>query len=563
MCKILVLNGSPRGRHGNTHKLIEKFLEGLKEVEEGLEIEYIEIRNKNIKDCTGCFSCWNKTPGKCVHKDDMDELLEKFIIADTIIWATPLYHYTMTSILKRFIERTLPINEPYIVKKGNVFGHPERYSTREKKNILISNCGFPEHHNFEVMVAEFKKITGDQICEKILCVQGELLSVKSLENKIKWYLEEVKKAGREFKEKGYIKEHTSKLLKEPLIPIEDFIEMANLSWQIEGETAPTLKTALGEDGKKIKGTRRDSLKGYNFLKLMQYSFNAINAKNMDVILAFDFTDLKEEHYFMIQDGKCTLKKGKSDHYTTKIITTYETWRKISSGELDGGQAMLEGLYRIDGDLGLMMHLGKLFGSNIEEKSKEQDEKSNEVLGINGEKWMVFSFIPWIFSWIFINQSLKLGIVLPLCISIGIIAKKKKEKALTYFEKTNVLYFTILLIVALFEYEVFKNKGSEINYFAMAFIWLHSIFISKPLTAGYSKYRYDISIENNPIFIKTNNILTLFWSGIFFIQGITYILFKKYGHFKFLVVSYLGIFIALKFTDWFSSWYPEKIAKGRI
>lgn len=233
MNKILVLNGSPRGKNGNTHKLVDKFLEGIKEIDTKTIIEYVELKNKNIKNCIGCFSCWNRTPGKCVQKDDMYELLEKFIEADIIIWATPLYHYTMTSILKKFVERTLPLNEPYIVKKGDVFGHPERYDIRKKKNILISNCGFPEYHNFQLLIDEFKKISKEQLNGSILCVEGELLSIKPLQNRIKWYLDGVKKAGKEFAVDGYIHEETLKLLKKPLIPIEEFIEMANLSWQVD------------------------------------------------------------------------------------------------------------------------------------------------------------------------------------------------------------------------------------------------------------------------------------------------------------------------------------------
>lgn len=175
--------------------------------------------------------------------------------------------------------------------------------------------------------------------------------------------------------------------------------------------------------------------------------------------------------------------------------------------------------------------------------------------------MSLSFIPWILSWIFINRNLLLGVIVPLSISIGIIVIKRKAKSIIYFEKINVLYFAILLIIGYFGDEILANNGSEINYFAMALIWLNSVFDNKPLTADYLKYRYDISIEKNPVFIKTNNILILFWSGIFVIQGIIYITLKSYGYFKITLLLYLLIFVALKFTNRFSMWYPKKIASG--
>ena len=71
--KVLAINGSPRGQFGNTEVLLKPFLEGCAEA--GAEIETIYLKDKEIKHCIGCFTCWTKTPGKCIHKDDMEELL--------------------------------------------------------------------------------------------------------------------------------------------------------------------------------------------------------------------------------------------------------------------------------------------------------------------------------------------------------------------------------------------------------------------------------------------------------------------------------------------------------
>ncbi len=95
MMSILVLNGSPKAEKSNTMRLTNNFLEGAG----WKEIEIIHLVNKEIRNCTGCFSCWNKTPGKCVIKDDMSEILEKIISADTIIWSFPLYYYNVPGIM--------------------------------------------------------------------------------------------------------------------------------------------------------------------------------------------------------------------------------------------------------------------------------------------------------------------------------------------------------------------------------------------------------------------------------------------------------------------------------
>ena len=79
---VLVLNGSPKAGASNTMKLTAAFLEGLGRA----DIETINISGENIKHCTGCYACWEKTPGVCCIADDMHNLLQKYIASDLVIW---------------------------------------------------------------------------------------------------------------------------------------------------------------------------------------------------------------------------------------------------------------------------------------------------------------------------------------------------------------------------------------------------------------------------------------------------------------------------------------------
>lgn len=54
--------------------MVEGFVDGLEEKSD-LAVEYIELRDKEIEGCIGCFSCWTRTPGECVYEDDMNDLL--------------------------------------------------------------------------------------------------------------------------------------------------------------------------------------------------------------------------------------------------------------------------------------------------------------------------------------------------------------------------------------------------------------------------------------------------------------------------------------------------------
>lgn len=234
MTNVLILNGSPRGKEGNTAKIIDSFVRGLKKGGPDYNFENIELNEKEIKSCTGCYACWKENAGECVYDDDMQNLLPKYIDADLMIWATPLYHYGMTSIMKQFIERTLPVNKPKIIKKGDTYSHPRRYDLGNKQNILISTCGFPEHSNFELLKKQFERITEGGLDEKILSVMGELLSIKIMREEVSWYLDAAEKAGEEFAEEGSFSKNTKKTLRKKLVSAEGYVEMANASWEQGG-----------------------------------------------------------------------------------------------------------------------------------------------------------------------------------------------------------------------------------------------------------------------------------------------------------------------------------------
>src|SRR5512135_386020 len=100
--KVLILSASPR-KGGNSDLLCDQFLRGAKEA--GNHVEEIFLRDKKINYCTGCGTC-QENGGKCIQKDDIAEVLDKMIVADVIVMATPVYFYTMNGQMKTLIDRT-------------------------------------------------------------------------------------------------------------------------------------------------------------------------------------------------------------------------------------------------------------------------------------------------------------------------------------------------------------------------------------------------------------------------------------------------------------------------
>ena len=93
--KVLALNSSPHGDgESKTELMLNSLVEGMRSA--GTEVEVVDLRKKKVNNCAGCFSCWTKTPGTCIHKDDMtQELFPKWLESDLVILASPLYHFTV------------------------------------------------------------------------------------------------------------------------------------------------------------------------------------------------------------------------------------------------------------------------------------------------------------------------------------------------------------------------------------------------------------------------------------------------------------------------------------
>lgn len=143
--KFIIFNGSPSGKNGATSVIGEAFLSGAKKA--GADVEHVYLSEKDITYCKGCFTCWFKTPGKCVLQDDMEELLAKYRTADVVCFATPVFTWNMTANLKTFVDRLAPLKSPLIVENQSDFDFADSIP-KTQKFVVISNCGFPGNNNF-------------------------------------------------------------------------------------------------------------------------------------------------------------------------------------------------------------------------------------------------------------------------------------------------------------------------------------------------------------------------------------------------------------------------------
>ena len=94
--KIAILNGSPRKQ--NTAAMVEAFAEGAKSA--GHQVEVYHVGKMKIAGCLGCEYCHGKGEGKCIQKDDLEKLMPAYLESDMIVFASPIYYFTMTAQLE-------------------------------------------------------------------------------------------------------------------------------------------------------------------------------------------------------------------------------------------------------------------------------------------------------------------------------------------------------------------------------------------------------------------------------------------------------------------------------
>ncbi len=219
--KILVLNGSPR-KDSDTMILTSAFLEGLKDN----DIEIINIIEKDIKPCVGCFSCLKRDEIKCAIDDYQNEILDKIIDSDVIIYSFPLYFYSVPSHLKASWDRLLPLTKWELIKTGDRYDHVLKCDLSKKKFIIISGCGLPDFEdNFKALKIMCKNTFYYPIC--IFARETPILHNPNANPITAPFINKFREAGIEFSKTLDLKEETIEELEKPMLCSDIYMEIVN------------------------------------------------------------------------------------------------------------------------------------------------------------------------------------------------------------------------------------------------------------------------------------------------------------------------------------------------
>lgn len=222
--KILVLNGSPKKKSDTMH-LTNSFFEGMNLVTSN-DIEIIDVIEKEIAPCRGCFGCWAAGNAKCVIDDYQNTILEKYLSADLCIWSFPLYCFGLPSHLKAVLDRFIPLVKMDMVQVGDEVRHVCNADLSQKKNIIICGAGFPySEGNFEGVKITGKKCFHDPTM--IFVPETPLLNVEEAKSVADIKKAQFIEAGKEFAQNGKLTEETITTLESLMISNEDYLRKIN------------------------------------------------------------------------------------------------------------------------------------------------------------------------------------------------------------------------------------------------------------------------------------------------------------------------------------------------
>ena len=532
---ILIINGSPRGAKSNSMKLTEAFIHGMEEMLP-IHTDILTISQLDIKPCTGCFCCWKNTPGKCCICDDMAMIIEKIINTDVVVYSFPLYYFGLPSQLKALIDRQLPMSMPFMEEGSQSGSHPSRYNMSGKRYVLISTCGFyTAEGNYDGVDAQFTHHLGKGRYDAIYCGQGELFSVPELSNRTQQYLTTVRAAGREYAS-GKITEETRSLLAQLLFPRDVFERMADASWGIEPPDQPEAQDK--------------SHPAITFTRQMAALYHKASWKEHDLVLEMHYTDEdKTVQLIMGKDG-CSVITNDFQPFTTRITTPLSVWMSIAKGEIDGQTALMNHLYRVEGDFQLLIHWDDYLGTSSKHDFTPSDsnKKSN----------MTLMLLPWFPLWFAGIHQPVYGGILSILISAVI--------PFFYFRYRPVIFdvcsgFAAVILGLLAITGFLPLYLIPTSYFLFGLMWSATIFMKVPLTANYSMYGYGGEAAlSNPLFIKTNRILTACWGILYLLTPVwTYYFLRLNFNRPLVLINTIIPFLLGCFTKWFQKWYPAYYA----
>lgn len=255
--KILALNGSHRGSRGSTQRLLNWIAEGAREA--GAEFEPILLAEKKIMPCAGCDTCHSPDIKlRCVYEDEDDvrAIFNKMAEADLLIYASPVYIFSITGIMKTFLDRfnSTAGSGKLCLTKGGLLFHKMDTDIYTKPFVVLTCCGNAEPETYKNVVEYFKtfsRFLDAPLVGTLIRTTVGFLDKEPESEKQKRLIEEVGQAyveaGRELARQGKISPGTERQANQNLVGIPFFDFLMNFTFFKKMALKNAQKSPEGEE----------------------------------------------------------------------------------------------------------------------------------------------------------------------------------------------------------------------------------------------------------------------------------------------------------------------------
>lgn len=147
--RLLIVNGSARGKQGTTGLLVGRLVEGV--LAAGAAVTQIQLSTIRMQRCLGCREC--QQPGEgllhCVYedRDAFGAVLDAWRACDVVVLATPVYMLGMSALLKTCLERlfaTMDSNDMHVNAHGLIHHHTERAISGKPFVVMVNYANFED-----------------------------------------------------------------------------------------------------------------------------------------------------------------------------------------------------------------------------------------------------------------------------------------------------------------------------------------------------------------------------------------------------------------------------------
>ncbi len=133
--KVTILNGNANSQNHGFDEYVTRLAAVLTAGQH--TVTTFTLRDLDIKYCVGCWGCWVKTPGECSIRDDSHAVCRASINSDFVLWAAPLRMGFPDALLKKMMDKSIPLVHPYIVEDHGEAHHLARYERYPRIGLLV------------------------------------------------------------------------------------------------------------------------------------------------------------------------------------------------------------------------------------------------------------------------------------------------------------------------------------------------------------------------------------------------------------------------------------------